>query len=108
MGLDLLDWLDPACGHAVWASHRRGPPQSRRRPPHTILKTNTLLHHRVLYIRKMAGEKKWIPLESNPDVLNEFISKLGIDAAKYSFSDVFGLDEVRPGEQAGLQCSKAN
>ncbi|KAG2442345.1 hypothetical protein HXX76_002431 [Chlamydomonas incerta] len=41
----------------------------------------------------MGGEKKWIPLESNPDVLNEFITKLGIDASKYSFSDVFGLDE---------------
>ncbi len=39
--------------------------------------------------------KKWLPLESNPDVLNDFVSKLGYDTSKYSFCDVFGLDEVR-------------
>ncbi|KAL0248243.1 hypothetical protein GEMRC1_003479 [Eukaryota sp. GEM-RC1] len=33
----------------------------------------------------------WIPLEANPDVLNRFISKLGVPS-KYSFVDVFGLD----------------
>lgn len=38
--------------------------------------------------------KKWIPLESNPDVLNDFVTSLGIDVSRYSFSDVFGLDEV--------------
>lgn len=38
--------------------------------------------------------KKWIPLESNPEVLNEFVAALGIDVSRYSFSDVFGLDEV--------------
>ncbi|MEW5309666.1 MAG: hypothetical protein WDW38_001536 [Sanguina aurantia] len=37
--------------------------------------------------------KKWIPLESNPEVLNEFVTALGIDVSRYSFSDVFGLDE---------------
>ena len=39
--------------------------------------------------------KKWLPLESNPEVLNDFVSKLGYDTSKYSFCDVFGLDEVR-------------
>ena len=39
--------------------------------------------------------KKWLPLESNPEVLNDFVSKLGYDTNKYSFCDVFGLDEVR-------------
>lgn len=38
--------------------------------------------------------KKWIPLESNPDVLNEFGAKIGLDVSKFSFCDVFGLDEV--------------
>ncbi len=38
--------------------------------------------------------KKWLPLESNPEVLNDFVSKLGYDTSKYSFCDVFGLDEV--------------
>lgn len=39
-------------------------------------------------------EKKWLPLESNPDVLNDFTSSLGLDVSKYSFHDVYGLDEV--------------
>ena len=39
--------------------------------------------------------KKWLPLESNPEVLNDFVSKLGFDTTKYSFCDVFGLDAVR-------------
>jgi hypothetical protein len=40
--------------------------------------------------------RTWIPLESNPDVLNEFSSKLGLSSsapdASYQFCDVFGLD----------------
>ena len=39
--------------------------------------------------------KRWLPLESNPDVLNDFVQKLGFDISKYAFCDVFGLDEVR-------------
>ena len=38
--------------------------------------------------------KKWLPLESNPDVLNDFTAALGLDVSKHSFHDVFGLDEV--------------
>ncbi|KAG2483811.1 hypothetical protein HYH03_017334 [Edaphochlamys debaryana] len=42
---------------------------------------------------KKSG-KKWVPLESNPDVLNPFLTKLGIDSSQVaSFSDVFGLEE---------------
>ncbi|KAK9903583.1 hypothetical protein WJX75_009284 [Coccomyxa subellipsoidea] len=37
--------------------------------------------------------KKWLPLESNPDVLNDFTSQLGLDVSKHSFHDVYGLDE---------------
>ena len=40
--------------------------------------------------------KKWLPLESNPDVLNDFTSSLGLDLSKYSFHDIYGLDEVLP------------
>ena len=39
--------------------------------------------------------KRWLPLESNPDVLNDFVKKLGFDTSKYAFCDVYGLDEVR-------------
>ena len=38
--------------------------------------------------------KKWLPLESNPDVLNDFTTALGLDVSRHSFHDVFGLDEV--------------
>lgn len=37
---------------------------------------------------------RWIPLESNPDVLNRFASVLGLDVSKVTFSDVYGLDPV--------------
>ncbi|CAL5222286.1 g4625 [Coccomyxa viridis] len=36
--------------------------------------------------------KKWLPLESNPDVLNDFSTKLGLDTSQYSFHDVYGMD----------------
>ncbi|THD26782.1 Ubiquitin carboxyl-terminal hydrolase [Fasciola hepatica] len=34
---------------------------------------------------------RWIPLESNPEVMNQFISKLGIEDG-WEFVDVYGLD----------------
>jgi len=34
----------------------------------------------------------WIPLESNPEVLNEYLHKLGIEAPHLTFQDVYGLD----------------
>jgi hypothetical protein len=42
----------------------------------------------------MAAPKKWVPLESNPDVLTDFAQKLGLDTSQYSFCDVYGLDPV--------------
>ena len=39
--------------------------------------------------------KRWLPLESNPDVLNDFVQKIGYSTKSYAFCDVFGLDEVR-------------
>ncbi|XP_013792312.2 ubiquitin carboxyl-terminal hydrolase isozyme L3-like [Limulus polyphemus] len=35
---------------------------------------------------------KWLPLESNPDVMNKFIYKLGVPK-DWSVVDVFGLDD---------------
>ena len=50
-----------------------------------------------------ASHKKWVPLESNPDVLNEYAAKLGADMSQYQFCDVFGLDEAsgRGGRSCG-------
>ena len=39
--------------------------------------------------------KRWIPLESNPVVLNKYAKELGFDTNKYAFCDILGLDEVR-------------
>ena len=39
----------------------------------------------------MASPPAWLPLESNPDVLNPFLRKLGCPAS-WSFCDVFGMD----------------
>lgn len=39
--------------------------------------------------------KRWLPLESNPEVLNEFASKIGMAQDKFKFCDVFGMDPVR-------------
>lgn len=41
----------------------------------------------------MSGTKKWVPLESNPDVLNGFAAKLGLNTKQYHFCDVYGLDQ---------------
>lgn len=38
--------------------------------------------------------KKWVPLESNPEVLNHFAHTLGFSTSTYAFCDVLGLDEV--------------
>ncbi|KAI9220972.1 hypothetical protein BC828DRAFT_382230 [Blastocladiella britannica] len=35
----------------------------------------------------------WVPLESNPDVLNHFVANLGVDTKTWQFFDVFGLDD---------------
>ncbi|CAK8671729.1 ubiquitin carboxyl-terminal hydrolase isozyme L3-like [Clavelina lepadiformis] len=34
---------------------------------------------------------RWMPLESNPDVMNQFIANLGV-SRQYQFTDVYGLD----------------
>ena len=37
---------------------------------------------------------RWLPLESNPEVLNPFVRRMGLPA-DWGFADVFGLDPVR-------------
>eukprot|EP00614_Pseudopedinella_elastica_P005841 CAMPEP_0172593102 /NCGR_PEP_ID=MMETSP1068-20121228/12289_1 /TAXON_ID=35684 /ORGANISM="Pseudopedinella elastica, Strain CCMP716" /LENGTH=256 /DNA_ID=CAMNT_0013390487 /DNA_START=44 /DNA_END=814 /DNA_ORIENTATION=- len=39
-----------------------------------------------------AGNFNWLPLESNPGVLNPFVRRLGLPEG-WGFADVFGLDE---------------
>ncbi|EAN94987.1 putative ubiquitin carboxyl-terminal hydrolase [Trypanosoma cruzi] len=36
--------------------------------------------------------KKWLPIESNPDVLNTYLRNLGVPNPKVEFCDVYGLD----------------
>ncbi|KAH9586462.1 Peptidase C12 [Trypanosoma melophagium] len=36
--------------------------------------------------------KKWLPLESNPEVMNIYLKALGVPEPKVAFNDVFGLD----------------
>ena len=31
----------------------------------------------------------WLGLESNPDMMNEFAKKLGLDTNQYCFGDIF-------------------
>ncbi|PLW24819.1 hypothetical protein PCANC_24473 [Puccinia coronata f. sp. avenae] len=35
---------------------------------------------------------RWLPLESNPEVMNAWASALGLQTEKVSFADVYGLD----------------
>ncbi|TFY68213.1 hypothetical protein EVJ58_g1144 [Rhodofomes roseus] len=39
-----------------------------------------------------ATPSRWIPLESNPDVLNQWASKAGLVTSQAEFVDVYGLD----------------
>ncbi|KAL0478474.1 hypothetical protein AKO1_008214 [Acrasis kona] len=39
------------------------------------------------------SEKHWFPLESNPEVMNNYVQKLGLNVDNFAFTDVYGLDE---------------
>eukprot|EP00306_Pavlova_sp_CCMP459_P009036 CAMPEP_0185186260 /NCGR_PEP_ID=MMETSP1140-20130426/3911_1 /TAXON_ID=298111 /ORGANISM="Pavlova sp., Strain CCMP459" /LENGTH=264 /DNA_ID=CAMNT_0027752529 /DNA_START=16 /DNA_END=811 /DNA_ORIENTATION=- len=41
--------------------------------------------------KEAARKQYWLPLESNPEVLNEFAAKIGAEPT-FAFHDVFGLD----------------
>jgi ubiquitin carboxyl-terminal hydrolase L3 len=40
----------------------------------------------------MSSQKRWFPLESNPEIMNRYIRNLGVEG-DYEFTDVFGLDD---------------
>jgi len=42
---------------------------------------------------KSKSSKRWFPLESNPALLNTYISNLGLDTSQYQFVDVFSTEE---------------
>ena len=50
--------------------------------------------HRKLALIIM-GRKQFIPLESNPEVMTDFMQNLGADTRQFKFTDVWGLDPVR-------------
>lgn len=37
--------------------------------------------------------KNWLPLESNPDVMNDYVGRLGLDLTKIAFHDVLSIDD---------------
>ena len=39
----------------------------------------------------VMSSPRWVPLESNPDVMNNFIASLGV-SGPYSLQDVLGFD----------------
>lgn len=43
-------------------------------------------------VEQMEPDPKWIPLESNPEVFNEWAGKVGLSTGVHGFSDVYGLD----------------
>lgn len=50
-------------------------------------------HKFSLFFSQKMDVKRWIPLESNPEIFTEFASKLGVsNIDQYSFCDVYGLD----------------
>ena len=38
--------------------------------------------------------QRWLPIESNPEVMNKFLHNCGLPADKWAISDVYGLDEA--------------
>uniref|UniRef100_A0A1J3JNY1 Ubiquitin carboxyl-terminal hydrolase n=1 Tax=Noccaea caerulescens TaxID=107243 RepID=A0A1J3JNY1_NOCCA len=40
-----------------------------------------------------SSAKRWLPLEANPEVMNQFLSGLGLAPDEAECSDVFGLDD---------------
>ena len=42
----------------------------------------------------MADKREnWMALESNPEVINEYIQKLGFDTSEFQFHDLFSCEQ---------------
>ena len=39
----------------------------------------------VTFCFQVTMTKSWLPLESNPDVMNEYVAKMGLDITKVQF-----------------------
>jgi len=39
------------------------------------------------------SKQRWFPLESNPNLINEYVQKLGFDTSLYQFADVFSTED---------------
>lgn len=59
-------------------------------PINTIMATNNNKHQQNP--SESSQEKRWFPLESNPTLLNNYISKLGFDTTTHKFTDVFSTE----------------
>ncbi|KAG2202142.1 hypothetical protein INT47_008114 [Mucor saturninus] len=58
-----------------------------------MTKENTLLNEDIQPSQQLKESKPiWIPIESNPDVLNKIIHENGVDPT-WSFIDILGFDE---------------
>jgi len=42
----------------------------------------------------MSSTVSWLPIESNPTVMNQYLKKLGVSLDKYHVVDVYGIDEA--------------
>ena len=40
-----------------------------------------------------SSDNNWLALESNPEVVNNYISEIGFDTTKYLFYDILGTEE---------------
>ena len=52
----------------------------------------TRSNHSMMADQK-TQEKKWFPLESNPSLLNQYISKLGFETTLHEFTDVLSTEQ---------------
>jgi len=46
----------------------------------------------IMSSKKEGDAGRWFPLESNPELLNSYISKLGFDSSQFHFVDVFSTE----------------
>ena len=40
-----------------------------------------------------SENQRWLPIESNPEVMNKFLHNCGLPKDQWAVTDVFGLDE---------------
>ena len=46
------------------------------------------------YHERLLNNQKWLPIESNPEVVNKFMYSCGLPEDKWEVSDVYGLDDA--------------